>query len=548
MMEFLKTYKVRPWPKLEVPPMRQSHLLALVIFTAGLIAAGWYIWFAGVIHAEYFIALGLVIPLAFLLKSRFVALIGLLCFEVILAFIFVGNLEYALYPVIGLVAAIITFESPIIMYVLLIGAVWYGMTPFASPHPLQIELTMCGAVLLGWMFQDILKEKVKRAALYFPEKWPALLFLAWVSAAFAIWCIEPFPLGWLQLKWFIVGITFFIVSPLIIRSEKELNIVIGSWIAVGMIAVASVIVGPAIGYEPEAKGWGAAPGALGVQKNMSAVFLSFTFFISLACLFWVRGFYRKALISTCVIALFGATLYQQSKSAAAGMALGVVLFWIIDSFLRPEKSVPIKIIGRLFLLLCGVLLLLFSVYLLGLGEIMGGYGDLFYNPTTTSTMQARLVLWGAAYEMITTENHPIRGLGPAAFWLLGPEYGVGAGVGVEDDPEILYLQGINPHNLYIDLFLHYGVPGTFLYLWLSISVMVRLWKGFLRFKTLKFRYLCLALFCGLISFHFHCFMDFTVFMINGYWLYIGLAVATISVGRNLQGDNLQTTRTTLQQV
>src|SRR5512143_747684 len=137
-MEFLREQNSKPWPKLEVPSLERRHLIGLFVFMALLIAAGWYIYLSAWTKVIYFALLGLAIPVFFLLKSRFVTLIGLLSFEVIVAFLFMGNSSYATAAVAALAGAIIAFESPVAMYMLLIIGVWFDKSLFSIGHPYRM--------------------------------------------------------------------------------------------------------------------------------------------------------------------------------------------------------------------------------------------------------------------------------------------------------------------------------------------------------------------------------------------------------------------------
>ena len=531
MMEFLKTYKTRPWPKLEVPPMRRPQLIILILFAAGLVAAGWIIWFSGYIQVEYFILLGLTIPILFFLKNRFVTIVGLLCFQVILAFVFIGNSDYALIAVAALIGAIIAFESPIIMYMILIAAVWYDMTPFAFTHTARIEFIVGIALLVGWIFREVLRPQQEKSIVHFPEKWIVISFLVWAAIGFALWCAQPFPYGWYQLKLIIIGTVFFLITPMLLRSERDIDLIVFTWILVGIIASASTVLGPFFGYQPEITGWGAALGAMGVQKNLSASFMSFSFFIALAYFYWTKGLFRKLVSSIIMLGILGATLYQQSRSAAVGLLIGFSLFWLADAFGGRGKQQTLRFLAQFFLFVSILSIVLILIYFVGLGQMLGSYAELLYTPTEIGTSEVRKVLWDTAFEMAENEGHPLRGLGVGAFWVLGAEkYELGTLVGVADSPDELIQQGINPHNLYIDTFLHYGVIGIALFGLLAIVILSKLWRGFRGFQSRKYKYLCLGLFCGLIAFYFHCIFDFTVFIIGRFWLYVGLAIAVINLG------------------
>lgn len=62
MAEFLRAYRSKPWPKLEVPPLPRHHLIGLIAFTVALITIGWVIWLSPWVKVNYFGLMGLAIP------------------------------------------------------------------------------------------------------------------------------------------------------------------------------------------------------------------------------------------------------------------------------------------------------------------------------------------------------------------------------------------------------------------------------------------------------------------------------------------------------
>jgi len=530
MFDFLKTYKARPWPRLEVPPMKRTNLLALVLLTGGLIAAGWYIWFSGTIQVEYFIALGLVIPLAFILKSRFIALIGLLSFQ--------GNSDYAILPVVILIGAIIAFESPMVMYVFLIFVVWFDKSFFLSDIRVRYEFIVGIGLLLGWIFNRVLKQQGIVTIAKSKTKWPAGLFLIWALFGFVFWCPEPLYSGWNQVKFIITDITFFIITPLIIHNEKRLRVVIWAWIVVGLIAGLATIMAPMLGYQPEISSWGGGSGTFSWHKNISGSFLCFSFFITYA---WYRRRHNSLIKS--ILFLFAvitvlSLVKLQSKSAMIAFLISFIIFVFMDNFLNRRKIQILVKFAIIFLVVSIALLVLVSVYVLEYQQYLGVYGTVFENPLESPTFQIRLLLWGTAWNIITSQNHIFRGLGPGAFWVYGIDL-LPLGPFITEDTvkssvltgEDLYLQ---THNLYIDLFLHYGIVGFILIGWLILNILLNLWKRFRRSANPEDSYLFLGMLCAIFAFLIHAFFDFSMFNIARFWMFMGLCVAAINVLKKIE--------------
>ncbi len=531
MMEILRNYQNKPWPKLEIPALDRRQLIGLAILTLSIMAIGWLIYLNPQTRVRYFAMLGLVIPLLFLLKSRHMTIVGLLTLQVILAFLFVGNKNYALGLLAGLAGAIIAFESPILFYAILIFWIWFEVSPAANlvPHSLRLEFIIGIAFFVGWYVKDRVLTRTKSAAILFPEKWPALLFLSWAILGFALWAIEPFPAGWIQIKYILIGILFLLISPLVLRTPKLLDMATWIWIGTGALGAAAAYWTQASGYTPPNMaqgGWGASTGALGMQHNFPASFMSFAFFIMLPtyCLLKRKSF--KFIMLLTLLFTSGGILLQQSKGPTIGLFAGTSIFIFAESFLNPKAN-RLKLLARIFMISIVLLAIIFSIYYLGLGSQLGGYATLFYDPAGSGSMETRYMLWTGAYDMFTGEGHPIRGLGAGAFWSLAFKYGL-------EYENILEAseyaeQGINPHNLYIDTILHYGITGLALILWLLIGNLIRLRRGYRRFLNPKYRYLSLGIFCGMVAFYFTCLFDFAVFFISRYWLFLGFSVALMNI-------------------
>ena len=125
MREFLRSYTAKPWPKLEIPAMGRTQVIILILYTAALIGGGWYIY---LLHprAVNFYFLGAAIPLLFILKSPYFTIVSLLAFEVVMAFLFIGNNNFVIVTIAAFVIGIISFEIPFVIYLFLILMVWFG--------------------------------------------------------------------------------------------------------------------------------------------------------------------------------------------------------------------------------------------------------------------------------------------------------------------------------------------------------------------------------------------------------------------------------------
>ena len=531
MMEFIRDYQSKPWPKLEIPPLRQRQVIGLVLFMILFIALGWAIYLNPETRVKYFAMMGLVVPIVFLLKSRHTALIGLLSLQVILAFVFMGNQNYVLLGVAGLAGAIIAFESPILIYAVLIFWIWFEMSSISGlvSHPLRLEFVIGLGFFAGWFVKERILSLTRPAAIIFPEKWPAILFMIWALLGFAFWAIEPIPAGWFQIRFIMIGILFLLISPLVLRTPRFLNVATWSWIGAGFVGAVAAFVTQITGYSPQVQAsasWGANTGAMGIQHSWSASFLSFAFFVMLPVYYLMKRQLLKGLMLFSLLLTFGAILLQQSKGPTVGLFAGTGLFLLLEAFFDPKVS-RLRVVGRIMIMVFFVTGLLLSIYYLGLGTQIGDYSSLFENPAGSSGMEARYILWATAYDMFSHEGHPLRGLGVGSFWALAYDYGLNYPNTFEamDYQE----QGINPHNLYIDTILHYGIIGFALFLWMAAGNLLRLRRGFKQLQNRKYRYLSLGVFCGLAAFYFSCLFDFTVFIVSRYWLFLGYSVVIINI-------------------
>ncbi len=527
MINFFRTYRTKPWPRLEVPAMGRAQLIGLIVYVALLIAAGWFVWGSSWVQVEYFLILGVAIPIFFFIKSPYVTLIGLLSFEVAVAFLFMGSSDFILMVVAGFAFSIIAFESPILMYLFLIVAMWVDITPVGFGHPARTTIVVGSGLLVGWLFKDILQPEKVKIKIRFPEVVPGLLYFFWFSMGFFFWCLD-LELGWVQYKGVITSILIFSITPLVLNTESKLNWALIGWSGIGLIAAFAAFFAPSLGFEqPEATTWGTVYGAFGSHKNWISALMALSFFIIFAGFYWLKGTLIKIGQVFSMLFLFAGILYQQSRATASALGGGLLVFWLVDTFLNREKKGALRMLVRIFVLVGTAAILILGIYVLDLGQLTGGYESMFYSPQSSNTMIARLMIWGASAEMIAKEHHAIRGLGPGAFWTLGNQYGVEGITGASTE-EFL---DMHPHCLYLDLFLHVGVLGLLLFLWISISVLIKLWGGYRKFRDPKYRYLCLGLFCSILAFLAHGVLEFQYYNITTYWAYLGMSIAVLNIGR-----------------
>jgi len=523
MKEIIKAYKTIPWPKLEVPPMTRSNLLGLVLLTVGLIAVGWYIWFSGTIRVEYFAALGLVIPLAFFLKSRYIALIGLLCFQVVLAFIFIGNSDYAIIPIVVLIGAIIAFESPMAIYAVLIVAVWFDKSLFNLGSPLRVEGIVGAGLILSWIFKSLRRSHSSPFGYRFPDAGLALVLFAWILMGFALWCPQKYPAGWMQVKYIIVGVLFFLLTLLIVANEKHLNQNLHTWVWAGLIASIATAFAINKGYTGSPKQ--AAEGYLSLValKNITATYIAYSFFLSLILYHWVRN--RLLKIALRIVALiYLITIFKlEARATMIGLIIGFSVFIIASSYVQSRKTYLVKLFNRIVIILLISTLAVVTIFAFDLPSKLGLFGILFTDPISGSTMQYRFEAWSTARDILADKGHISRGLGVGAFYIFAPEYGFW----MTDFTENVGL--FHVHSVYLDILLHFGIIGLIIFIWMIIGNLVRLWHCFIMAKSLRYQYLALGIFCGLVSFYLHIIIDGAFFSLIDWWLYFGFSVAVINI-------------------
>ncbi|MBU0520366.1 hypothetical protein KJ564_15665, partial [bacterium] len=507
-------------PKLEVPPITRRSMTGLAIFVIALVAIGWIIWASPGTSVEAFAMLGIGIPILFVLKSRWVTIIGLLSFQVIVAFVFMGNSLYALYAVFGVVGVIVAFEASAIIYMLFVAAIWFSSVTSFTTSPLILQSVAGGALIVGWIFRQLSTRKSIAKSLYFPDRWIPIILVSWAAFGVLIWSVNPADSGWLQLKMLGSGVLFFLLSPLILESERQLTLGLWAWIIAAFIAAFStpVSIGPFSIITDEM-----STEAAMAAKNVTAAFLSYSIFLVIAFYYYAKNIYAKmGLILICTfLAIVIFSLY--SRAATASAAIAFALYLLLDMFVVSRNKQPLKIIAKLFFFVSLGIILLLSVYFLGLDEMIGSYSDLFYGVGGSSSWEFRLLAWGVARDMILGEGHIIRGLGLGAFWELGPSYGFTVTT-LEEDMALF-----SPHSLFLDILLHYGLVGLILFLTLIYQNMRRLWMIFANCENEKLRYIALGLFCGLFAFYLHNVIDAQLYNITDYWMYLGLSAALINI-------------------
>lgn len=517
MLEYFRTYQTRPWPRLEIPAMRRPQLYALILYTATLIATGWWIWFTG-IQVEKFLLLGLAIPILFFLKSPFLAIVGLLAFEVVVAFLFIGNSDFVLAVVAAFIGAIIAFESPILMYMLLIGAVWFDSSLLGVSHPVRLELVISSGLLLGWLFRLISSSTSEQFRLHFPERLPILLLYVWAILGAILWCPDFNEQVTLELKSFTIGIFVFLITPLIVTGERHIKIALWAWIAVATIAGIATYSGQSGSVSSEAQ-TDAAQTLLEI-KNITGAIMRFSFFLGLASYRWTKSNWGKSLHILILVFLLISIVKLQSRGTVVFFAIGLTGFWLTHLYIISRSKTILHLIGPVFLLTSAAIIFLIGVYRFGLNEYIGTYSDIFFSPLEHNTVDFRKENIEISYNMIRGENHPFRGLGLGAFVVIGPQYGFSV-----TDPRYLSI-----HSMYVDMLVHFGVIGILLFIWSAVRNLIDFGYLFRRCYLVKYKYLYLALICSLISFYLHGIMEFTIQICTVYWAFFGLGIAVINVG------------------
>jgi O-antigen ligase len=522
MVELIRAYKARPWPKLEIPSLGRTQLFMLIGYTAIMVAMGWYI-FLNEPRAYKFLFIGAAIPILFLLKSPYFTIASLLAFQVVGAFLAVGSSSYIGTVILFMVISFVAFESPTITYLMIIVILWFANWLISFGLSTTANMVMCGAIIVGWIMREKIYSSSQPGKIRFPELVPALLLYLWILIGFSLWCLEPFPAGWEQLKTISVGISIFLISPLVINNEKRLNIVIVAWIigAIGTsIGLSVATANPPTGLESGATGteW------LLAAKNVIANKLSYVFFLLIPCFYIVKRRLLKAAILFTIVLILIRILLLWSRGTMVALGTGFSLFWLIETFWGVKSKSVLRLATRLFTLLCIVAATIVIVYILDAAEALGPYAEIFTHQEASSTLEFRYNTWETVVDIINTERHLIRGSGLGAFWLLGPEHGYF----LTDYQENMALA--SPHHLYLDIVLHYGLVGLVIYLVLAFLNLGRLWKMYLHPPNLKYRYLSIAMFCSMVGYYVHGFIDNQLYSSFDFWLYLGLVVSILNLG------------------
>ncbi len=360
MKEFIQNYRSKPWPKLEIPTVGKPQLVGLTLFIAALIAGGLAIWFSGGIRAEKFILLGLAIPVLLFLKNKWVTIVGLLSFQVIVAFLFIGNSDYALMAVGALIGTIIAFESPVIMYMILITTIWFFYTGYTFAPTATMKLYISGALFTGWIFREIMRPIKLQLKVDFPEKAPVILLFIWTTIGYSLWCLDPVSYGWAQYRGILVSIVLFLITPLVIRRKKDLYPVLWIWIIVG-------IIGSAVSFfvQPEFGTTAASASGLDIlvaAKNPTATIFCLSFFIIFPVIYWGKQVALRLLALISILLIGSAVVFLQSRAAVIGLTAGIILFWIVDMIWNPKRKSSMRILVRVFLIFSFIVISLIGIY------------------------------------------------------------------------------------------------------------------------------------------------------------------------------------------
>ena len=185
------------------------------------------------------------------------------------------------------------------------------------------------------------------------------------------------------------------------------------------------------------------------------------FFLACSFIPLKRGFYLGAALLTLLL-----LYWILAKIAILSFMLVLLMFFLWDLRRHPMRFLPVlALVTTVFF---AGLYFLFSSGLVSDAFSRDGLSFERYPKAYVNSINSRVVLWKASFQLISEENNWLAGLpsdklGPALDAKVGQLNGY------------LQTRHMNPHNQFLYMLLQYGIPGllALLFFWIQVFRMVR---------------------------------------------------------------------------
>lgn len=518
----ISDYRARSWPSLEVPKLTPRVIILGLVLYGGFLAYGFYVFFNNP-RAERFLMIMLIPVIFLLLRNRLFFLTLIISIQICAAFLAIGAPDIILRVIILIFLLAFVFVD--IRYTYLAGVV--SLYLFFIPSLQGFSITH--ALVLFLAFAYITIKIHKREAVIFKQfriNLPLFLFYIW-SVITILWC-QNFSYALFDIIEYLVLLLIYLLSYNIIDDEKMLRKVIWAWIIIGVGYSVVKPFAPSSTVTTDMEAYGTMMAVFSAKNTFSSL-LNFSFFMMVAVLYIEKRFWARVIVFLSFIPMLVSNIIFGSKGGNFSLFIGVLLFLLMLDFRdRRWKRRFIKVV-----LLLTITVLVVVIPLIPL--LFFPVGTLFNAPVMQTllesypTLNFRLDQWGYAAEMLMDYGNHLIGLGLAGYKALYPEYYAYTSV------KYPYWYA-HPHSYWIYTYTDMGIIGICLLHLFFILFVWKMGKLLISTRNRTIRVVGTALFCAIISFWIHGFIDFNYSESSRMWFFIGMGVALIFLDKRLKGS------------
>ena len=507
----IKNYREKKWPSLEVNNFSKAEIIFFASFyIADLLYCSYH--YTHFPNAEIFLMPLLIPVMLLLLKSRLFFITFLISVQFLVAFWGLGNLGDVINYVGAFILILLTLSNVLRGYYLLIITMFFFFMPSFQGYQVQHIIALFLAFSL-----IIHQELINKANYDRKHKLSVLVMvlLIWVNLSI-LWSQNLGAVAYRYLDVISLFLAYWL-TLVIINDEAKLLKTFKVWAAIGVFyAFARGIV------PPSGSGSGSESAIeLFTAKNTVSSLLNFATFALMALTTIKIKKIPTSVLLGCIMFLIFVNFIVGSKAGLGSAAIGIVLYYILLDKKRSKSK-------KILLNIATVMIIIFLLAQIPLVPLL--YMNLKYIPLPSDipqefqTLLFRFEQWDYAKQMLQEQGNYITGLGMSGYYYL---YGYFYDVSSVPQPWMSH-----PHSLYVHVFADYGLIGLMIFMILMITLFWRMRAFMIKSRNEPFRVLMLAIYAGIFSFFVHAIVDWDLNN-KRLWIFIGMAVATMLIDRNL---------------
>jgi hypothetical protein len=512
-------HKKKKWPTLEVGNFTKGEIAFFVLFYIADLAISWYI-FNHDPRAEKFLY-PFIVPLILLLfKSRLFFVSTLISMQFAIAFLGIGAPDKVLTATFVLFFCALLFVDIKISFTLFLSSLFVLIIPTSLGFLYEIAAVVLFIVLYNY------KINRRELPLFVHSPINTLLFIFSGYCLISAFWTPNFLSSFMDFAQFACVPLFPLLAITILQTEEELEknlkvfIVFG--IGFGLFKLTSPFTGLGTGGMQGATNPDMLQILLSAKNTISSV-LNFAFLPTLAVFILNKNLlYRLFLLFGLMCMLMAEWLYG-SKGGLGSLGICVFLFFAMIKLRKLElrkwitKGTTISLVFMLIIVIPMVPLVFFKI-----GEIFPSVllatSSSVTEGTSLTTLEFRFDQWGYAEEMLADHGNYLTGLGLGGYKYYYSEY-----VNYEFFQNFMIYA--HPHSFWVYTFTDVGLIGMIILHIFLIVFIVKISEALLNTQSIKLRIYGSAIFCAIISFFIHGFVDFAFNETDRLWLFIGLGMA-----------------------